>query len=925
MKRIFTNVLIVLIITTAVIIIPWFYSSNEILPPLPYETIIVDGEDETHHIKKQEWIEEMHRTAPDDNWRYMDQMYRINNISQNRENSELPIYGKWRELGSNNQAGRTVFTYFDEVTGEMYVGADGGQIWKGSIGADDWYSINDHFRISAIRLIQKFYEEDNTRLLVHSAGWNQIGIMYSDDDGQNWSLATGLESIVSWGFIKRTVIQSNTNKSIYCLSQEWDYGAWHSISRVYKSIDHGLSFELVHTFDFGVDVVDIWTSQTYESSVFVVAQNECYYIDDSDNLISISTLPNQENGNTLLAGYDSGASIYLYAMIRFGGNSHFYASDIDGQNWDERGTNSQGPFMVNSFAASPIEKDLVYFGGMEAFSSNNAGASWVKVNSWTQYYNSPEDKLHADIPSFNSFLDDQGNEFVFVNTDGGTYISYDQLENVENLSLNNLRISQYYSSYTCRFDPSYTHAGAQDQGYQRSNEGMNEGSINYDQIISGDYGNMVSGDGGASIWMDYPGFAMYGPNINNSNSLLMEDFIGSNYQWIPKLMEDPENPENVYLAGGHITSGAHIMLLERSGNSISTTELPFDFSNGTDANISAMAFSKINHDHRYVLTSEQDFFYSTDAGNLWTQTPGFTGPGSHYFYGASIAPSNNTLGLLYVGGSGYSSPGVFRSTDNGQTFTNLSTGLPSTMVFQIVLSNDDSLLFAATEIGAFVCLTWEEQWYPLADSVVPDQAFWAVDFVDTLNLARFSTYGRGIWDFELDPDVIANFVADNIYINENETVDFTDLSEYTPISWNWYFEGGIPETSTEQNPSGIIYPNIGNYEVRLIATNDHSTDTLVKMGYISVGTVSVQEALDKINVAIYPNPANSYFFLDAKMDVDQVEIFSDMGVLCKVIGRSELSGTKTRINISDLSNGIYFVKIGSGQNSSIKKLVKQGL
>jgi hypothetical protein len=47
------------------------------------------------------------------------------------------------------------------------------------------------------------------------------------------------------------------------------------------------------------------------------------------------------------------------------------------------------------------------------------------------------------------------------------------------------------------------------------------------------------------------------------------------------------------------------------------------------------------------------------------------------------------------------------------------------------------------------------------------------------------------------------------------------------------------------------------------------------------------------------------------------------GGICKVIGRSELSGTKTKIDISDLSNGIYFVRIGSGQNSSIKKLIKE--
>ena len=131
-----------------------------------------------------------------------------------------------RELGSNNQAGRTVYTYYDNTTDELYTAADGGQIWKGNIGSENWHSINDHIKISAIRYMTKFYEASFTRLLVHSGGWNKVGIMYSDDDGESWELASGLDNIVSWGFIKRAVVQTNTQHSIYIVAQEWDYSAW---------------------------------------------------------------------------------------------------------------------------------------------------------------------------------------------------------------------------------------------------------------------------------------------------------------------------------------------------------------------------------------------------------------------------------------------------------------------------------------------------------------------------------------------------------------------------------------------------------------------------------------------------------------------------------------------------------------------------
>lgn len=922
MKRIISLVFPFFIAITAFF---YFYSKpvpkEKIIQPPPIETIIVEKEDSDHHQLKQEWIEEMHRSAPEDNWRLMDQMYRAGNQVMKKSTNELPVYGKWKELGSNNQAGRTVYTWYDTASEEVYTAADGGQIWKGIAGEDNWQSINDHFRIPAIRFMNKLITPDYTRLLVHSSVYNTIGIMYSDDDGQNWTLASGLDNIASWGYIKRTIVQKSDPKIIYCVAQEWDYNAWEAVSKIYKSEDLGESFEVIATLGQDVKYSDIWTSPMEEGPIYVIDNNELFYLDDDDNLVSISTIAGAESGKSFLTGFDSGSGQYLYVMIRANNLSYFYASGINGADWQETGSHSQGPFMINSFAASIVEQDVLYFGGIEAFSSSNAGASWNLVNGWGQYYGSPEDKLHADIPSFNSFLDEFDDEILFINTDGGTYVSYDQMENVDNISLNNLLISQYYSSYTCRFDPSVTHAGSQDQGYQRSLDGMSKSAIDYDQLISGDYSSMVSGDDGASIWMVYPGFAMYGPNINNTNSLILSNFVGSNYQWIPKLMDDPDDPENVYLAGGHITTGAHIMHLERTGNSISYSELPYDFSNGTGTNISALVYSQLDHDYWYVFTAERDFFYSEDGGTTWSQTEAFEGPESHFFFGASIEPAYTDLSVVYIAGSGYSNPGVYRSSDNGEAFTSFSDGLPSSMVYDIAISPDDSLLFAATAVGPFVCKIWEEQWYSLGDSIVPDQAYWDIDYVDTLKIMRYSSYGRGIWDFELDPDVQADFMADQTSITTNETVDFYDLSSFAPISWDWYFEGASPESSNEQNPSGILYEQTGNFDVRLIVSSDQSTDTLLKGDYITVGTVGITGASDQNPIVIFPNPASEYIYVNTNELTSQINIFNISGVLVKSVRFDAPSQSSSKIDIHDLKPGVYFVK--TNKNSELVKLVVQ--
>ena len=92
------------------------------------------------------------------------------------------------------------------------------------------------------------------------------------------------------------------------------------------------------------------------------------------------------------------------------------------------------------------------------------------MNDWWEYYGDPTIYLHADIPDIQFILDPDNNEFVFVSTDGGLYISYDGLNEVLNLSENGLGVSQYYSTYTAHYPPYRVYAGSQDQGFQRRTE-----------------------------------------------------------------------------------------------------------------------------------------------------------------------------------------------------------------------------------------------------------------------------------------------------------------------------------------------------------------------------------------------------------------------------------------------------------------------
>lgn len=76
----------------------------------------------------------------------------------------------------------------------------------------------------------------------------------------------------------------------------------------------------------------------------------------------------------------------------------------------------------------------------------------------------------------------------------------------------------------------------------------------------------------------------------------------------------------------------------------------------------------------------------------------------------------------------------------------------------------------------------------------------------------------------------ADFVSDITTTCTGE-VNFTDLSYHYPSSWQWDFGDGT--TSNQQNPTHI-YAASGLYEVKLIATNNFGSDSIVKIDYINV-------------------------------------------------------------------------------------------
>ncbi|NOX47763.1 MAG: T9SS type A sorting domain-containing protein [Chlorobi bacterium] len=90
--------------------------------------------------------------------------------------------------------------------------------------------------------------------------------------------------------------------------------------------------------------------------------------------------------------------------------------------------------------------------------------------------------------------------------------------------------------------------------------------------------------------------------------------------------------------------------------------------------------------------------------------------------------------------------------------------------------------------------------------------------------------------------VAANFVTLTPDICIGNEVGFMDISLNVATSWQWFFVGGTPESSTLPNPS-ITYNSIGSFAVKLIVSDGTTTDSLAINDYITVSNPGVGNAL----------------------------------------------------------------------------------
>ncbi|WP_299216161.1 immunoglobulin-like domain-containing protein [uncultured Aquimarina sp.] len=122
--------------------------------------------------------------------------------------------------------------------------------------------------------------------------------------------------------------------------------------------------------------------------------------------------------------------------------------------------------------------------------------------------------------------------------------------------------------------------------------------------------------------------------------------------------------------------------------------------------------------------------------------------------------------------------------------------------------------------------------------------------------------------------------------------------------------------------SAVDANTLGSYSVRYNATDASGNNAIEVIRTVNVvPLLSIEDNLFSKAIIVYPNPTSSILYIESSENpMDTIEVMDMSGRIIKRIAQDAIS--RYQMNTSNLSGGIYFVKITSGNKEAIKRITK---
>ncbi|MEK9138678.1 MAG: hypothetical protein AAB393_16265, partial [Bacteroidota bacterium] len=200
--------------------------------------------------------------------------------------------------------------------------------------------------------------------------------------------------------------------------------------------------------------------------------------------------------------------------------------------------------------------------------------------------------------------------------------------------------------------------------------------------------------------------------------------------------------------------------LNRGTNWVSTSD---DLTTGTGT-ISAITIAPSDPNHVYVGTSDGLIWFTSNGGARWDTVSTDSHPlgtARRFVTDFAVHPSNASI--AYVSFSGYNQSHLFKTTDHGVSWTNISSNLPDIPVNAIALHPRDAgiTIYLATDIGCMVSTNGGVDWAKLGDGL-PNVRVDDIAVSYDRTFIRAATHGRSMWELGDVPTDVADGAPFNV-------------------------------------------------------------------------------------------------------------------------------------------------------------------
>jgi photosystem II stability/assembly factor-like uncharacterized protein len=731
--------------------------------------------------------------------------------------------------GGNPVSGRVSGLATDPTNPNIiYMAAAGGGVWKTTNGGTTWVPLTDQQEtlfMGAIAVApsnpQVIYagtgESTNSGLSFYGRG-----ILKSNDGGATWTLETAGGAFDRREFSKIVVDPTNANIA-YAAVTDFGVNGLSGNTGVWKTTDGGATWTNTTT------AIPVVTTTDEFSDVVIDPANplELFCAVGSASGAAGNGVYETINGGATWAAAGNFAIGSANGNIKLGlapsNPNTIYASVVDpatqgisyvtkttdgGVTWNHVTTPpnylaAQGDY-DSYVAVDPANPSIVYLGGSQngvdgsgnfieqVLRSGDGGTTWNDITVGATGDNGPHADHHAVTFDASGRLLD-GNDGGVWRLDNGNSGS------VHWTDLNgNLGTIQFIGVALHPSNAGIAYGGSQDNGTSKFT-----GSPAW-QLVQGGDGGFVRVDFNNPNTVYHTFFRVQGSTSfiersDNAGGSWTDISAGINPNdnsefYVPYVM-DPSNSSRLILGTDHVyvttDRGATWTVIGTPGSN--------GFNTG-GATVTALAVASTNGQVIYAAAGG-NIFVTTDSGATWQQRsiPATTA----HIQDLEVDPTNSNL--VYAVHDEFDVGKVFRSSDGGATWTDISGNLPNLPAYSLAIDTPDSALFLGNDNGAYVSTDAGASWSTMGTGL-PHAQSRNLQFNATLHVLASGTHGRSMWEIS----TLGPGQTPIIPVGTNVTADFRIFGpmRYTFNAQAGTLDGNLTLLNTTSTtlafPSGIV-------------------------------------------------------------------------------------------------------------------------